>query len=431
MQMIALIAESRSKLEKIMSITYKYSKKWRFTFNYDKCAVMVFNQYIESQIRYGNCSQECSCGYHWKLGDQLIKQVQTYKYLGVELDTRLTFGEFKKRIKEKARKNVSRIWSMGMYDGCLSVKACINLYQALVRSVCEYACEIWGDEKWEEGERVQREMGRRILRCNGKTTNEAVLGELGWWRLQTRRDFCKLKYWIRILTMDDSRLVKQVYRQSKEQYLNEGTRNWCYNIHRLVARYNLDELWDEERNVLYPPQGDNTQLYKSWVFVLYRRIHEIEENHWLKSMSRKPKLRTYQTIKSKLELETYLISEYQKIGRYIYTSIRTGSNSLRIETGRRKRPKEALKDRVCTACMNGEIEDEKHFVLDCKAYTTLRNNMTDKIRTNSRNLYNLDLIDRDERWRILMCPKSRKEEVLEPVKEFLRKAMKRRSDMLF
>ncbi len=60
---IALIAESRSKLEKIMNITYRYSKKWRFTFNYDKCAVMVFNQYRESEIRYGNCFQECTCGY--------------------------------------------------------------------------------------------------------------------------------------------------------------------------------------------------------------------------------------------------------------------------------------------------------------------------------------------------------------------------------
>ena len=81
---------------------------------------------------------------------------------------------------------MSKVWSMGMKNGCLSVKAGINLYQALVRSVLEYGCEIWGDEEWEQGERIQREMRRRILRCSGKTTNEAVLGELGWWKLRTR-----------------------------------------------------------------------------------------------------------------------------------------------------------------------------------------------------------------------------------------------------
>ena len=261
---IALIGESREKLKKIMNITYEYSKKWRFTFNYDKCAVMIFKRKLPKTIVYGNCRQECTCGYHWKLGDHLIKQVHTYKYLGVELDTTLSLNDFKKRIKEKARRNVSRIWNMGMADGSLSVKASINLYQALVRSNLEYACEIWGDERWEEGERVQREMGRRILRCNGKTTNEAVLGELGWWRLQTRRDYCKLKYWIRILCMDETRLVRDVYKMSKEKYMKEGRRNWCRSIHKLAVRYKLDNLWNNELNILHPPQGDNVQLEKSW-----------------------------------------------------------------------------------------------------------------------------------------------------------------------
>ena len=75
-----------------------------------------------------------------------------------------------------------------MYSGHLSVKASINLYEALVRSVLEYGAEVWGDEQWEEGEKIQREMGRRLLRCHSKTANEVVLGELGWWRLRTRRD---------------------------------------------------------------------------------------------------------------------------------------------------------------------------------------------------------------------------------------------------
>ena len=155
---IALLADTKAKLRKLLDITYLYSLRWRFTFNYDKCAVVVFKPKApQRKIKYGNCISECTCGSHWKLGEQLIKQVHSYKYLGVELDTKLTFCDFKKRIKEKARRNVSRIWYMGMYDGCLSVKATINLYQALVRSVLEYACEIWGDEIWHEGERVQRE----------------------------------------------------------------------------------------------------------------------------------------------------------------------------------------------------------------------------------------------------------------------------------
>jgi len=87
--------------------------------------------------------------------------VNSYKYLGIELDPVLSFKEFKQRIREKARKNMSKIWAMGMINGALSVKASITLYDALVRSILEYGAEIGGVmdgkrakrfiERWERG----------------------------------------------------------------------------------------------------------------------------------------------------------------------------------------------------------------------------------------------------------------------------------------
>ena len=59
-----------------------------------------------------------------------------------------------------------------MNTGALSVPACINLWDALVRSILEYGAEVWGEGEWEEAELIQREMGRRILRCNSKTTTK-------------------------------------------------------------------------------------------------------------------------------------------------------------------------------------------------------------------------------------------------------------------
>jgi hypothetical protein len=109
-----------------------------------------------------------------------------------------------------------------MRKGDLSVLACNNLWEALVRSNLEYGAEVWGAGNWEEAELIEREMGRRILRCSGKTTTAAVLGELGWWRLSTRRNFIKLKYWLSILLMEETRLVKQVYTHSMNQFVNKS-----------------------------------------------------------------------------------------------------------------------------------------------------------------------------------------------------------------
>ena len=132
------------------------SLKWRFTFNSDKCAVVIFdNRPKIPEIKHGNCTDQCTCGFHWKLGNRLIKQEASYKYLGIELDRKLGLQQFKKRICEKARQAMSTVWGMGMYNGCLSVKASINVYEALVRSILEYGAQIWEDEEFEEGEMIQ------------------------------------------------------------------------------------------------------------------------------------------------------------------------------------------------------------------------------------------------------------------------------------
>jgi hypothetical protein len=271
--------------------------------------------------------------------DQSNWETAHKKYLGIELDPVLSFKEFKQRIREKARKNMSKIWGMGMINGALSVKASITLYDALVRSILEYGAEIWGSDGWEEGEKIHREMGKRILRCHGKTTNEAVLGELGWWRLRTRREFIKLKYWLRILLMKDSNLVKQIYRWSKDEYTENGTKNWCETVHKSLTKYGLISLWNDE-NLIYKIENENPtqeKVKKYWLKHFYKTIHQVEEKEWLKDMKNKPKLRTYLTFKNKLKLEEYLISEHNKKGRYLLTSLRVGTAKLRIKTGRWKK----------------------------------------------------------------------------------------------
>ena len=170
----------------------------------------------------------------------MIQQVLVYKYLGVELDNRLLFKDFKNRILQKARRNMGRVWAMGIREGHLSVKASVNLYEALVRSIIEYSCEIWGEmgprEKgWAEGESLQLEMGRRILHCSSKTTTEAILGDLGFWSLRARRDLKKLLYWFKILSLPEDRLLKQSYRMSKTQCHKK--KNWVSTIYKLVLKY--------------------------------------------------------------------------------------------------------------------------------------------------------------------------------------------------
>ena len=113
-------------------------------------------------------------------------------------------------------------------------------------------------------------------------------------------------------------------------------------------------------------------------------------------MQHKAKLRTDRQLKTELRFEEYLMTRDRE-AREVMTRPRGGTNELRIETGRypvtnRDRPLD-VSERRCLICMNGEIEDETHFMLDCEEYEDLRQRMLDVVSslTLSRQLQPIEI----------------------------------------
>ena len=135
----------------------------------------------------------------------------------MELENKLTWKLFKTRLIEKTERNMRKAMGMGNKTKHLSAKAAIGLWKALIRPVLEYGAEIWGESNWKESEILQRTMAKRILGMNEKTSNEAVLGDLGWWPLKDRRDMIRLRYWQSLLSMNENRLPRLIYEWQKKQ----------------------------------------------------------------------------------------------------------------------------------------------------------------------------------------------------------------------
>ena len=63
------------------------------------------------------------------------------------------------------------------------------------------------------------------------TTRAVIQGELGLQSVQSRRLLLRIKFWIKILNMNDDRLVKRVYRERRREFIERGKKdkqNWCY-----------------------------------------------------------------------------------------------------------------------------------------------------------------------------------------------------------
>jgi len=389
---VVVLADSKEDLELMLKAIYEFSLKWRLKFNFDKCNVVKFDNVKGKVITYGNCVGKCNCNHHYAFGPQLIKEVLVYKYLGIELDNCLNFKLFKSRILASARGNMARIWSMGIRDGALSVKGAINLWMALIRSIMEYGAEIWGKDKFPEGERIQYNMARRILQCSSMTTKEALLGELGWWTLHARRNYKKLKYWYHIMTLGNDRNPKRVYLVTRS---TEAPGSWATYINKLLVQYGVGHLLDND-HLLFNLDGKGNLESKSvdehkrfWNSYIKGKIHDYEERQWWTEMTKdgdNSKLRTYVTFKKQLRLEKYLLSYADSLGRSMHTSLRTGTNDLEIDRARRFGIHRDL--RICRFCNLNLVETERHFVLSCPLYKEYRDQLYRSIANVSQNKWN-------------------------------------------
>ena len=149
------------------------------------------------------------------LGESELRIVDFYKYLGLVLDKNFSWKEHLEKILDRARKRLKALCGHGLREG-ISARALLRGWQVLVRPVVEYGAEIWGEKKWEEGEKLQLEMGRRVLGVSGMTTREVIQGELGLEKMSSRRKILRLRFWYKLINLEKSRLVYQVYKQEEK-----------------------------------------------------------------------------------------------------------------------------------------------------------------------------------------------------------------------
>ena len=288
--------------------------------------------------------------------------VTGYKYLGLWVDKNVR-GRWKKMksiMLEKARKRVGVAWGMALNSGCMTVRSGKRIWEALVRPVLEYGAEVWEEEhncRWEEAERLQMKMGKRILGCSSRMSNEVVRGELGWWSMRGRRMLLRIRFWCRIVRMRRERLVRKIYEESRRRYVDNGIKNWCSYTHVLLKLVGLEEWWHNNRVELdYSKQ-------------VYLAVRKWENEIWKEGVASKTKLKIYSRLKSKIGYENYLDSKDVR-GRRLMTKLRGGSNGLRLETGRWVGLER--NERLCELCYDG-VEDVKHVLFHCNLYTDLRN----------------------------------------------------------
>ena len=161
-----------------------------------------------------------------------------------------------------------------------------------------------------------------------------------------------------------------------KSFISINGTDWYSKAVELSRRYgiNLYEISHNEAKLTIKTKVAN-YFKQNWL----EQLHNDDDN---------TVLRTYRLFKERHIMETYLYPVKESKYRMAISRLRASSHPLEIERGRYTKPKTPITERLCPCC--NAVEDEHHFLLNCKIYDLDRDIMFFKISTKYENICEIE-----------------------------------------
>ena len=343
---IILLSETEKGLQDLLNKLSEYCEENELTINIDKTKIMIFNK-TGRLIRRD-----------FFMDNEKIENVREYKYLGLLFTPS---GEIKSALDDLRARALKAYWGLKGKLGTFFSKHVIetmHLFDTLVRPILTYASDFWGCLKVPNNnpiENVHTMFCKHLLGVNKSTTNYGVWLELGRIPLMIFAKKAAVKNWERIRRGVANSYLKLSYKNAKDDSLL-----WLSGIESTLTSIGLGNLFSDNTNA----------ITRHSPAILYQRLMDVFHQDALSSINKQNgKLRTYGLIKGPIGFESYLINVNNLKHRKSLSQLRLSSHRLMIETGRHN--KTMASERLCPFCKT-VVEDEIHFVTQCKIYDILR-----------------------------------------------------------
>ena len=254
----------------------------------------------------------------------------------------------------------------------------LKLFDSLVKPILLYSCEAWADSvKTDDNitnllqrnklEKFQITIYKQLLAVSRKTTNISILLELGRYPITLYMKYQTIKYFLRLAQLNKDRILYKYYTSEIENHNNDRN-NYISYIKNTLNNLGMSNIWVRQ----FANQNQNEIKDKTNTKNILTRLRDIFSQTSIDTIqnTNNSKLHFLNYFKKEFKTENYLkIKNFEN--RRALTKIRTSSHTLAIETGRWS--KTERKNRLCEQCTENIIEDEIHFLFDCKKYSNDRN----------------------------------------------------------
>ena len=171
------------------------------------------------------------------------------------------------------------------------------MFDKLILPILKYGSEVWGLNDGTKLEGIHIHFCKHILGVRGQTQNNFVYGELGRTSLKSRRVVNVIRYWLKIVQLDNTKFAREMYSLMYRHLDNNPTHmSWARNVKTLLQSTGLYETWVN--------QGvGNVNVFISLV---KQRAFDMFVQNWNTDINNSTRARCY-TLYADFRLQSYLI----------------------------------------------------------------------------------------------------------------------------
>ena len=362
---IVIFANNAEELQLGLNLLSDYCTRWKLKVNASKTNILIFR-------KGGALPRNLVFTYE----HQVIEIVKTFKYLGIVFTTGGSFSEAQNTLAGQAQKAIFKLNKYLYKFTFVAPKHKLELFDKLISPILNYSCEVWGFCQANAIERVHMQFCKKLLGVKKTTQNDFVYGELGRENYATKRVFIIIKYWFKILQTPENKYTKIIYNMMLNDLEELPIKtNWASLVRDLLASLGFRNVW----------LAQGVGNIGAFLSVFKQRLHDNFMQNWHDRLNNSSRANFYKSA-AQFQFQTYL--EQINVFKYMQalSKLRMSSHRLAIESGRWARPTSIpISDRKCVHC--NVLEDEFHFVVECKIFIELRTKYIPKYYWKRPSMY--------------------------------------------
>jgi len=252
----------------------------------------------------------------WILGNQLLEVVTKYTYLGLYFSTKLSSNVMLSDLATRAKIALSRVQRSLRKLVYVTPDVFFKVFDAQIQPILLYGSEIWGLDTCHLIEIVHLSALKQYLNVSQRTPNAMVYGDTGRYPLHVNAALRGIKYWLRILNMDEYRYPHKVYQMMLRTV--DINRSWVSKIKTMLVGCGFENEW---KNQIVKNGRSFVRLFRERMIGKFR-------NEWEEDINVRSRFAMYRHVKHTHELESYLYCLDKKIFRDIWIRFRFGISDL-------------------------------------------------------------------------------------------------------